>query len=96
MQREEWHLDKKVPIGIILALFGQTLFFTYTGTAWKVDIDSRLAALERSDGVQSTHETRITVIEQGINRIREDLAEIKELIRGRQTGSIDDNTQVTP
>lgn len=89
MQREEWHLDKKVPIGIIAALIAQTLFFTYTITAWKVDVDSRLTALERSDGVQSTHETRISVIEQGIVRIREDLAEIKELLRNRQTGELE-------
>ena len=93
MQREEWHLDKKVPIGIITALFFQTLFFTYIGTAWKVDVESRLGALERSDSVQSTHETRITVIEQGINRIREDLAEIKVILRGRQSGSLDDAQQ---
>lgn len=96
MQKEEWHLDKKVPIGIIGALIVQTMIFVYIGTAWKVDIEGRVIALERSDTIQSTHETRITVIEQGIVRIREDLAEIKALIRGRQTGALDMNPQQQP
>ena len=29
--RDEWHLDKRVPITIIAALVAQTLFFTYIG-----------------------------------------------------------------
>lgn len=81
MQREEWHLDKKVPIAIIGAIVGQTLFFVYVGTAWKTNIEGRVVALERTDAGQATHETRITVLEQGVLRIREDLAEIKALIR---------------
>ena len=83
--RENWHLDKKVPIGIIGALIVQTLIFVYVGTAWKVDIEGRVIALERSDTVQSSHETRITVIEQGIIRVREDLAEIKAILMGQKT-----------
>ena len=81
MQREEWHLDKKVPIGIIVALVAQTLFFTITGTAWKVDVDSRLSALERTETSQANHENRITILEQQFGYIRADLAEIKALLR---------------
>lgn len=79
--REEWHLDKKVPIGLIIALVLQTLFFTITGTAWKVDVDSRLSALERADSGQASHENRITILEQQFGYIRSDLAEIKTLLR---------------
>lgn len=29
LEKEEWHLDKKVPIGMILAILGQLVFFTW-------------------------------------------------------------------
>lgn len=86
-ESEDWHLDKKVPIGIIMALLIQTLAFVYTLTAWKADVDGRLLALERSDSQKVSHETRLAVTEQGVIRIREDLAEIKSLIRGQQKDS---------
>lgn len=92
-QQESWHLDRRVPITIIGALIVQTLIFTYTGTAWKVDVDSRLAALERSDGGQASHESRIIVLEQGVLRIREDLAEIKALLRSSKTRQQDETPQ---
>ena len=82
---ESWHLDKKVPISIIGALIVQTLIFVYVGTAWKVDIEGRVNALERSDNSQATHESRIIVLEQGVLRIRDDLAEIKALLRNEKS-----------
>ena len=82
---ESWHLDKKVPISIIGALVVQTLIFVYVGTAWKVDIEGRVGALERSDNSQATHESRIIVLEQGMLRIRDDLAEIKALLRNEKS-----------
>lgn len=76
-----WHLDKKVPLGIIIALAVQTLVFTYIGTSWKDSVDNRIAVLEKSDGNQQSHENRITVLEQKFDYIRGDLAEIKSLLR---------------
>lgn len=79
--QEQWHLDKKVPISIIVALFIQTIVFVYVGTTWKADTDFRLAALEKSDGNRAGQENRIIILEQQFNYIRGDLAEIKSLLR---------------
>lgn len=79
--QEQWHLDKKVPISIIVALFIQTVVFVYVGTTWKADTDSRIAALEKSESSRDNHESRLVILEQGIVYIRGDLAEIKGLLR---------------
>lgn len=79
--QENWHLDKKVPISIIVALFMQTIVFVYVGTTWKSDVDARLTAIEKTDSEQSSHENRIVILEQNFNYIRGDLAEIKALLR---------------
>ncbi len=94
----EWHLDKRVPITIILAFIAQTLILTYIGTSWKADIENRVNMLERSDDKASSHDTRIVVLEQGMLRIREDLSEIKTLIRMQKLGQAEEklNQQVQP
>jgi hypothetical protein len=79
--QEQWHLDKKVPISIIIALFVQTVVFVYVGTTWKADTDFRLAALEKSDDSRDNHESRLVIMEQQSAYIRADLAEIKSLLR---------------
>lgn len=81
MASEQWHLDKKVPISIILALFAQTIVFVSVGTAWKADTDSRIAALEKSEQDRDSHESRLVILEQQFQYIRSDLAEIKTLLR---------------
>lgn len=78
---EEWHLDKKVPISIIAALFIQTVVFVYIGSTWKADTDARLMALEKSENSRESHENRIVILEQQWGYIRADLAEIKSLLR---------------
>lgn len=76
-----WHLDKKVPISIIIALFVQTIVFVAVGTAWKADTDSRISALEKSETSRDSHESRLVILEQQFQYIRSDLAEIKTLLR---------------
>jgi hypothetical protein len=76
-----WHLDKKVPIGLILALLVQTVVITSWGTAKFDDINNRVANLEKSDEGQQTHEGRIIKLEEQFSYIRSDLAEIKLLLR---------------
>lgn len=87
MASEEWHLDKKVPISIIVALFVQSVVFVYVGTTWKADVDSRINALEKSEGGRDTHENRIVILEQQFGYIRSDLAEIKAILRREVPGS---------
>jgi predicted transcriptional regulator len=81
MTMGEWHLDKRLPISIIGTIALQTIIFVYVGTSWKDNVDSRLAALEKSDDSQQSHEGRLITLEQQFGYIRADLAEIKELLK---------------
>lgn len=79
--RDEWHLDKKVPIGLIIGFVIQTIVLVAWGASSFERLDGRVANLERSDNNQSSHENRITILEQQFGYIRSDLAEIKTLLR---------------
>lgn len=81
MQREGWHLDKKVPIGLFAGFVLQTIVIVVWGTTKMDSFDSRIVALEKSDSGQESHENRIVILEQQFNYIRADLAEIKDLLR---------------
>ena len=85
---QQWHLDKKVIIGIIgfcfsllVGLFTQTIYLTQYFTTKFDSYDSRLAIVEKSDEDFATHERRITVLEEKFSYIRDDLTEIKNLLR---------------
>lgn len=85
---ENWHLDKKVVVSLIIAVistFGglvvQTVYLTAWGTQKYDDLNNRVAILEKSDDGQQSHETRLTILEQQFGYIRTDLAEIKNLLR---------------
>ena len=60
----DWHLDKKVPLGLLIMIIIQTLTLVYVGTTWKSDIDNRIAILEKSDAASSADGTRLTILEQ--------------------------------
>ena len=45
-EQDEWHLDKKVPLAIMAAIFIQTVGFIYFATSWKVGIEGRVSNLE--------------------------------------------------
>ena len=81
MVQENWHLDKKVPLGLILGLLVQTAVIVSWGSAKFENYEGRIANLEKSDDAQQTYERRITVLEEKFNYIRDDLTEIKDLLQ---------------
>lgn len=76
-----WHLDKKVPLGLILALLAQTIVITSWGTSKFESFNNRITNLEKTDDTQASHENRIIVLEQQFSYIRSDLVEIKNLLQ---------------
>jgi hypothetical protein len=73
----EWHLDKKVPLGLLLTIVIQTVTLVYVGTTWKSDVDSRITALEKTETQTSANPTRITILEQKFEFISETLKRIE-------------------
>lgn len=77
MQKEDWHLDKKVPIGIILALLIQTVSGFVIATSWKTSVDGRLERLEEIVSENKSQGDRIIVLEQQLKFIADSLARIE-------------------
>ncbi len=76
--REQWHLDKRVPIGIIFALLIQTITFFTIAAAWKTSVDGRIERLEEI-AVDSTKQgDRILILEQKFSYIVESLGRIEK------------------
>lgn len=71
-----WHLDRKVPIAIILTILVQT-----AGVAWLLaTINARVETLERRVEATAPQADRITRLEVRLDYIVEGIAEIKRLI----------------
>lgn len=69
---ESWHLDKRVPIGLIFALLVQTITLVYVGSTWKAETDGRLSTVE-------------TAIEDNILLRRKQWDRIEQVEKSQQT-----------
>ncbi|WNK00107.1 hypothetical protein L2D14_01455 [Thalassospiraceae bacterium LMO-JJ14] len=93
---QAWHMDKRVPIGIIAALVVQTVALLYTEAAWRAETGSRINALEIAvdDNVALRRKQwdRIELIEQQQKLLDSQLSGLDERTRGiaRQTDRIVD------
>jgi len=74
---KHWHLDRRVPLAIIIALIFQTMGAVW----WASKLDSRVAILEQWVSNNTSVAERLSVIETGQRWIKDALSEIKESIR---------------
>lgn len=70
-KNENWHLDKKVPLSIILTIFVQTIGLVW----WAVQLDSRVNAMENKYAAQ---DIIIETVKNSQNQISIGLARIEE------------------
>ena len=78
----QWHLDKKVPIALII-----TIVLQIAGGVWMASkLDSRVANLERIDAVHERSIDRLTLERDGIRdrltRLEESQKTSLELLKG--------------
>lgn len=82
-RKKQWHLDRRVPIALILAVLAQTAGVFW----WASNIQTRMEALERSVDRTATFSERLGSIEKGQQFIRQDLNDLRSAIlkeaRGR-------------
>lgn len=74
-----WHVDRKVPVAVIIALVFQTGGFIW----WGAKADERLSSLERKVESSAPQADRLTRVEVNIEAIKDSLNEIKGRIRPR-------------
>jgi hypothetical protein len=75
----QWHVDRKVPIAVIIAIVAQTGGFIW----WGAKADERLTTLERRVETSAPQADRLTRVEVNLESIKESLTEIKARLRPR-------------
>lgn len=74
-------LQQSLPLPFVAVLVLQTAGFVWIGADKLTSVNMRLAVLEKVVEAQVGQRDRIIVLEQGMNGIREDLVEIKDMLR---------------
>ena len=79
LEDRQWHLDKKVPLALIITIIGQTIF-----AAWGAsNLWTRVSELERQTQLAAPQFERIVRLETKVDGITGSLAEIKALVSPR-------------
>jgi hypothetical protein len=71
-----WHLDKKVPIALILAMAMQTAGVVW----WGATTSERLSALERKADAVAPQAERLARVETKLESVQTGIAEIKSIL----------------
>lgn len=80
-------LHQSLPLPVVAVLLLQTAGFVWIGSDKFTSIDMRLAVIEKFIEGQSGQNDRIIILEQSLGGIKEDLADIKKMLR-EQTGGV--------
>jgi hypothetical protein len=77
----KWHLDRRVPLALILTIIGQTSI----GVWWAATTNERVSTLERAS-LESAKTTpvqadRLTRVESKMESVQRDLTEIKSDVK---------------
>lgn len=76
-QREPWHLDRRVPVALIVTLVIQTGAVVW----WASNIDKRVEQLEDQVATRALVNERLARMEAQIGGIRENTARIESWLR---------------
>jgi hypothetical protein len=82
---ERWHVDRKVPVALLVTLLLTFSGQTVTALWWASKIDSRIEQLERvtATAAPTTSEqgTRLTRVETKLEAVQDGISEIKSILR---------------
>lgn len=73
----KWHLDRRVPLALIIAI----LFQTGAALWWAAGVNARVDHLERQSAINATNPERIVRLETKVDTISQTVVEIKTLIQ---------------
>ena len=77
LQEQQWHLDKRVPLALILTIAIQTAGLVW----WASSLSERVNSLERTREATAPQADRLTRVEVKLEGVQSGIDEIKRLIR---------------
>lgn len=77
----KWHVDRKVPVALIVTFL--LMFASQSGTAliWASKMDSRVEALEKQTASAAPMPDRMTRVEVKLESVQAGITEIKDILR---------------
>lgn len=75
--KEQWHLDKRVPLALIVTIIIQTAGLVW----WASSLSERVNSLERSRDATAPQADRLTRVEVKIESIQSGVERIERMIR---------------
>lgn len=78
-QDRHWHLDRKVPLALIVTIAAQTGVFIW----WAASLSERVNTLERSAVLYAQQDTRLTRMEVKIEGVEKVMLRLERLIELR-------------
>jgi hypothetical protein len=78
----QWHLDKRVPLALIVTLALQSGAFIW----WAAKADNRLEYLERTVNASAPQIERVIRLEAKMDSVAEALNDVKVILRARSDG----------
>lgn len=77
LEDNHWHLDRRVPIALIVTILIQT------GTVvwWGASTNARINALEEKATLASTQPERLARVETKLETVQDGIVEIKSILR---------------
>ena len=77
MSDRHWHLDKRVPVALIITIVMQTIGIVW----WAASLSERVSTLERRFNGLATHQARIVRLEEKQNAVYQRLDRIEAIQR---------------
>lgn len=81
---EPWRFDRSVPVGVLLALLGNTLFFIYLGASLQQEVKMRLDRLEAAEHERKPQEARLIRLEEQLRNMIMMLEKIEAHLQERR------------
>lgn len=78
---EKWHVDKKVPVAMMVTLFLMFTGQSATALWWASKMDSRVEALEKQSASAAPMPDRMTRVEVKLESVQAGITEIKDILR---------------
>lgn len=77
----KWHVDRKVPVALIVTIFLMFAGQTATALVWASKMDSRVEQLEKQTTSSAPNADRLTRVEVKVEAVQSGITEIKDILR---------------
>jgi hypothetical protein len=76
-----WHLDRKVPVALMMTMFLMFAGQSATALWWASKMDSRVENLEKQNASAAPMPDRLTRVEVKLEAVQSGITEIKDILR---------------